>query len=189
MVAQSQPTNYHCPAACQATKNRVILSPMDLRPLVEELGAAAQRVLGPKVAEAAGAAAANPASAAAEGPAAEAATPAAENAAAAAADPAAEAAAAAAQAFAQEAAAAAGVGTSDVKTSAEGPAADPAAAPAPDVKTSDVTTDEKQELVIRYKHMGLHTDTAAWSMTFSEQLKRTQRVQSPLSAKQSNKST
>jgi len=170
MVAQSQPTNYHCPAACQATKNRVILSPMDLRPLVEELGAAAQRVLGPKVAEAAGAAAANPASAAAEGPAA-------------------EAAAAAAQAFAQEAAAAAGVGTSDVKTSAEGPAADPAAAPAPDVETSDVTTDEKQELVIRYKHMGLHTDTAAWSMTFSEQLKRTQRVQSPLSAKQSKKST
>jgi len=169
MVAQSQPTNYHCPAACQATKYRLILSPMDLRPLVEELGAAAQRVLGPKVA-------ANPASAGAEGPAAEAATPAAENAAAAAADPAAEAAAAAAQAFAEEAAASAaapGVETSDVKTSAEGPAADPAAAPAPDVKTSDVTADEKQELAIRYKHMALHTDTAAWAMTFSEQLKRT----------------
>jgi hypothetical protein len=188
MVAQSHPSYYHCPAACQATNNRLILGPIDMRPLIEELGAAAQRVLGPKVA-------ANPASAGAEGPAAEAATPAAENAAAAAvdpaaeaaspaaenaaaaaADPAAEAAAAAAQAFAEEAAASAaapGVETSDVKTSAEGPAADPAAAPAPDVKTSDVTADEKQELAIRYKHMALHTDTAAWAMTFSEQLKRT----------------
>ena len=79
---------------------------------------------------------------------------------------------------------------------AEDPAAEAAAEPAPDVKTSDVKTSaaehapgtEKQELAIRYKHMALHTDTDAWGMTFSEQLKRTRGAQSSLSAKQLHES-
>ena len=71
-------------------------------------------------------------------------------------------------------------------------AAEAAAAPAPDVQTSDVKTSapdtESQELAIRYKHMALHTDTDAWGMTFSEQLKRTRGAQSSLSAKQLHES-
>ena len=171
MVAQSQPSNYHGPAACQATNSRVLLGPMDLQPLVQEVQIAVQEVWGPTAAEAAAAAAEDLAAAAA---------------------------AAAAEAFAAEAAAAPApdVKTSDVKTSsaaAADPAAEAAAAPAPDVKTSDVKTsanEPEQELAIRrYKHMALRTDTGAWAMTFSEQLKRTRGAHSSLSAKQLHESS
>jgi hypothetical protein len=143
---------------------------MDLQPLVQEVQIAVQEVWGPTAAEAAAAAAEDLAAAAA---------------------------AAAAEAFAAEAAAAPApdVKTSDFKTSsaaAADPAAEAAAAPAPDVKTSDVKTsanEPEQELAIRYKHMALRTDTGAWAMTFSEQLKRTRGAQSSLKAKQLHESS